>query len=73
MVKGKQWFAGGPSQRGCISSSISCVLTQLAEGIEQWGSVLEFKTVVVVLGKRLEVAERLCVTYLGEEGVVDVW
>lgn len=33
-----------------------------------WGSVLAFKTLVVVLGKQSEVAKRLCVTYLSEEG-----
>lgn len=40
----------------------------LQGALSGWGSVVVFKTLVINLGKRSEVAKRLCVTYLSEEG-----
>lgn len=40
----------------------------LQGALSGWGSVVVFKTLVINLGKRSEVAKRLCVMYLSEEG-----
>lgn len=66
-VKVKRWFASGPSQCSCVSISISCMLTQLAGGVEWVGKRACIQNSCDRFGKWSEVATRLRVTYLSEE------